>query len=151
MNDFESALNDLLVDTFNTILKYESQSLKDIGGVTVTIGEAHMIDAIARLDPPVTISQVAARMQLAMPTTTIAVKKLEQKGYVEKAASAADGRRVTLILTDQGKRVDRAHTIFHQRMVRNISSLFAPEEQTILLGAIGQLKRYFIHQTKADS
>ena len=151
MTDFESALNDLLVDTFNTILKYESQSLKNLSGISVTIGEAHTIDAIARLNPPVTVSQVADRMGLARPTMTITIKKLEQKGYIEKTTSAEDGRRVTLVLTDQGKLIDRVHSIFHQRMVRDLSALLQPEERAILLTGIGQLNRYFRGQTKGNS
>lgn len=148
MTDFEAALNDLLVDTFNTILKYESRSLKDLSGVSVTIAEAHMIDAIARLDPPVTIGRVADQMRLAKPTTTITIKKLEQKGYIEKAVCADDGRRVALILTDQGKVINRAHSIFHQRMVRDLSSALSADQQAILLAGVGQLNRYFQERTK---
>ncbi|MCL2737090.1 MAG: MarR family winged helix-turn-helix transcriptional regulator [Propionibacteriaceae bacterium] len=149
MGDFESKLNDLLVDTFNTILKYESRSLSTVMGVPLTIGEAHMIDCIARLEDQATVGQIAARMQLAMPTTTIAVKKLEQKGYVVKVPSDVDGRRVTVRLTEEGERIDRAHTIFHQRMVRNVASQFEPDQRDLLLTAIGQLNDFFQRQAKA--
>ncbi|MCL2470791.1 MAG: MarR family transcriptional regulator [Propionibacteriaceae bacterium] len=148
MADFESTLNDLLLDTFNTILKYESQSLKSIMGVTITIGEAHMLDCIARLGEQATISAIAAHMQLAMPTTTVAIKKLEQKGYVVKAPSVVDGRRVSVNLTEQGQLIDRAHAIFHRRMVLNVSRQIQPDEREVLLEAIGQLNKFFRHQTE---
>ncbi|MDR0488678.1 MAG: MarR family transcriptional regulator [Propionibacteriaceae bacterium] len=149
--DFETGLNDLLVDTFDTILKYETSALKTLLGTTLTIGEAHMIDCIARLGEKVkvTVSQIATQMQIAVPTATIAIKKMEQKGYILKKPSDTDGRSVWIELTESGKLIDRAHTIFHQRMVRNVSSQFAPEERSLLLEVISRLNQFFVRETQA--
>jgi DNA-binding MarR family transcriptional regulator len=143
VTDFEASLNDLLVATFDTILKFESESLRQIAGVSVTISEAHMLAYIAEQDGKATVSQIAANRWLAVPTVTIAVKKLEKKGYVAKAPSPVDGRRVYIRLTEQGERINRAHTILHQRMVRNISNQFQPNEKDILLSAIKKLNTFF--------
>jgi DNA-binding MarR family transcriptional regulator len=151
--DFETQLNDLLVDTFSTILKYEAAALTSFMGMSLTIGEAHMIDAIARLGEKAkaTVSQIAAYTQVAVPTATIAIKKMEQKGYVTKVPSDSDGRSVWIQLTDQGRVIDRAHTIVHQKMVRDVSSQFAPEERGVLLRAINQLNQFFARETKASA
>ncbi|MCL1923644.1 MAG: MarR family transcriptional regulator [Propionibacteriaceae bacterium] len=151
--DFELQLNDLLVDTFSTILKYEAAALTTFMGVSLTIAEAHMIDAIARLSEKAkaTVSQIAAHMQVAVPTATIAIKKMEQKGYLTKVPSDTDKRSTWIQLTDQGRVIDRAHTIFHQKMVRDVSSEFAPEEQGVLLKAINRLNEFFSQEAKASA
>ncbi len=143
MTDFETSLNDLLMDTFDSILKYESQSLKNIAGVSITIAEAHMIANIAKQKGRATVSQIAVDRQLAVPTVTIAVKKMEQKGYVTKVPSADDGRRAYIRLTSLGERIDKAHTALHQRMVRNISKQFQPSEKAVLLSTIRKLSTFF--------
>jgi len=145
---FEESLNDLLVDTFNTILKYEEQSLKAIADIPITIGEAHLLECIARLNNEATVSQIAAQMQLAMPTITIAVKKLESKGYVVKVPWEDDGRRSYVRLTASGEVINRAHTIFHHRMVRNIADQFNEPEKEILLRAVTKLSDFFAHQIR---
>jgi DNA-binding MarR family transcriptional regulator len=147
--EFETSLNDLLVATFDTILKYETQSLATIAEVPVTIAEAHLIACIADKPEEATVSGLAANMQLAAPTITIAVKKLEQKGYVAKVPHGGDGRRWYIRLTDQGRRIDRAHTLFHRRMVRKVAEQFSDQERELLLGVIGRLNEFFQHQTGA--
>ncbi|MDR0783041.1 MAG: MarR family transcriptional regulator [Propionibacteriaceae bacterium] len=148
MDAFEGSLNDLLVDTFDAILKYESRSLTSLLGGQVTIAEAHMLAYIARQQNQATVSKIAAGLKIAVPTTTIAVKKLQQKGYVTKVPCAADGRRSYICLTKQGERIDRAHSIFHQRMVRSISNQLKPSEKEVLLAVIDKLNAFF-SETKA--
>ncbi len=143
MTEFETSLNDLLTETFDAILKYESESLKNIAGVSITIAEAHMLAYIARSKGQATVSQIAADRRLAVPTVTIAVRKMEQKGYVSKVPSTEDGRRTYIRLTSLGERLDKAHTTFHQRMVRNISKQFKPSEKAVLLSTIRKLSTFF--------
>lgn len=143
MDDFERSLNDLLVDTFNYILKYEETSLKAISEVPITVSEAHMIESIAKSGGSSTVSNISAFLGIAMPTATIAVKKLESKGFVSKVTSVEDGRCSIITLTDLGKKVDRAHSIFHKRMVRNISNNFNEKEKNVLLSSIEKLSGFF--------
>jgi DNA-binding MarR family transcriptional regulator len=148
VDQFETSLNELLMDTFDTILKYESQSLKRLVGDSITIAEAHMIAYIAGQDGQATVSQIAADRRLAVPTITVAVKKLERKGYVVKVPWPHDGRRSYVRLTEEGERVNRAHSLLHQAMVRNISDHFQPQEKAVLLSAITKLNVFFSGLTK---
>jgi DNA-binding MarR family transcriptional regulator len=149
MADFETSLNDLLVDTFYSILKYESAALSKIAGVSVSINEAHMIEFIASCGEQATISLITAQMQLAMPTVTVAVQRLQRKGFVTKVPCQEDGRRSYIRLTEQGERINRAHSIFHRRMVRDVSGQFGAPEKDVLLQAIQRLSDFFKDQTKA--
>jgi len=143
MNDFENSLNDLLVETFNFILKYEESSLKTISAASVTVSEAHMIEAIANNGGSSTVSDISILLNIAMPTATVAVKKLERKGFVIKVPCPEDGRRFIITLTALGQKVDKAHKIFHRKMVRNISNGFAENEREVLLTAIRKLSEFF--------
>jgi len=144
MRDFEINLNHVLVDTFNFILKYEETSLKKILNIPVTITEAHIVDAVGkRFDMKSTVSEIANVLGVSMPTATVAVKKLERKGFVLKSPCGVDARRSIISLTDMGKKIERAHRVFHEKMVRNISRQFNGDEKDILLKAITKLSAFF--------
>ena len=150
MDDFEKSLNHVLVDTFNMILKFEESSLKKIVSVPVTITEAHMIEAIGTQEnEETTVSDISSLLGISMPTTTIAIKKLESKGFIKKAPCATDGRRTIISLTEMGKRVNRAHNIFHRRMVKNISKQLKENEKEVLYGAVVKLSEFFKDKVEA--
>ena len=140
----------MLVDTFNNILKYEETSLKAIMNIPITITEAHMIEAVGRQEnEEATVSKIASLLNIAMPTATIAVKKLESKGFIKKAPCDTDGRCTIISLTDLGKKIDRAHRLFHEKMVRNISRQFLDSEKEVLLTAIDKLNEFFKAKVEA--
>ena len=150
MNAFEQSLNHLLVDTFNYILKYEETSLKKNLRVPVTITEAHMIEAVGnQVNQETTVSGIASLLGIAMPTATVAVKKLEHKGFIKKIPCANDGRSTIISLTELGKKIERAHRLFHERLVRNISRQFADVEKEVLLHAVKTLSDFFKEKVEA--
>ncbi|MDR0490197.1 MAG: MarR family winged helix-turn-helix transcriptional regulator [Oscillospiraceae bacterium] len=144
MDDFEKNLNHVLVETFNYILKYEETSLKKVLDVPVTITETHIIEAVAKQDGnETTVSKIAALLNIAMPTATVAVKKMESKGFISKGPCKSDGRRTIVSLTETGRKIEKAHSLFHMQMVRNISKQFADAEKDVLLKVVTMLKEYF--------
>lgn len=149
MTEFEGTLNDVLVDTFNCILKYEENSLKAISSTSVTVVEAHIIEVIGQGNEEMTVSEIAACLDIATPTATVAIKRLERKGLVLKLPCISDGRRWLVQLTELGKKIDRAHRIFHRRMVRNISGSFSNAEKEVLLSALKKLKKFFQEEVEA--
>ena len=151
MDDFEFNLNKVLVETFNCVLKYEETALKKILGARVTIAEAHMIEAIGKQESSgeATVSNIAAILNIALPTATVAVRKLERKGFLKKVSCAKDGRRTIISLTDMGKKIEKAHQIFHARMVRNISAQFVDDERQVLMQTIKTLNEFFRAKVEA--
>jgi len=150
VDDFEKSLNHVLVDTFNLILKFEESSLRKIVSVPVTISEAHVIEAIgAQENEETTVSEISSLMGISMPTTTIAIKKLESKGFIKKVPCAKDGRRTIISLTEMGKKVNRAHNLFHRRMVKNISKQLMENEKEVLYGAVVKLSEFFKEKVEA--
>jgi len=150
MDNFEKSLNNVHVDTFNSILKYEEKSLKRIVSIPVTITEAHMLEAVGeKEDEGTTVSDVASILGVSMPTATVALKKLESKGFINKEPCARDGRRMIVSLTDMGKKINRAHSLFHKRMVKNISNQFPDTEKDALFKAVTRLNNFFKERVEA--
>jgi len=150
MDDFENSLNNVLVETFNSILKFEESSLKNIVSVPVTITEAHMIEVIGTLEKKeATVSEIASVLNVSMPTATVAVKKLESKGFITKVPCVKDGRRAIINLTELGKKIYKAHNLFHKRMVRNISRQFQETEKEVLYRAVTKLNEFFREKAEA--
>ena len=143
MDAFETSLNSLLVDTFNYILRYEETALKAILNSPVTVTEAHVLEAVGKQSDGATVSEIAAALYIALPTATVAVKKLESKGFVTKTSCSADARRFIVNLTDKGKWINKAHELFHRRMVKNISREFSDAEKNVLLCAVQKLSAFF--------
>ena len=142
MNKFEESLNNILVDTFNFILKYEEMSLQKFLHVPVTITEAHMIDAMAK-EEKTTVSKLASLLEIAIPTATVAAKKMEKKGFIQKTPCEKDARRTILSLTETGQKIARGHRLFHEKMVRHISRQFEETEKDVLLRAVNTLSEFF--------
>lgn len=143
MRDFEDTLNDILVDTFDNILKYEQKSLLRISDTPITVTEAHLLQAVAKNGGEANVSELSNMLKVTLPTTTVAIKKLESKGFLEKRTAQDDKRKTIITLTLAGQKVQRAHSIFHRRMIRNISSGFTPEEKQVLISSMGKLSDFF--------
>ncbi len=147
MDSFSIALNDLLVNTFQTILKLEEEALRNMNGDKLSISELHMLEAIHK-DPEKgrTITDIAQDLSITLPTVTVAVGKLAQKGYVKKHKGREDGRTVHVILTEEGRRAEASHRFFHRRMVQAVAKDFAPEEREALLKGLTNLQLFFQRQ-----
>lgn len=144
LNAFERELNDILVDTFRTILRVEEDALKSTGMTDLSISEMHLLESVGKNHSEGrTISDIAQELSVTLPTVTVAINKLEKKGYVQKVKSGADGRMVFVTLTRLGQKMDRVHRYFHEQMVRNISSEMEEEEKRILTMGIVKLNQFF--------
>ena len=150
MDPFSVALNDLLVNTFHTILKLEEQTLKSMSGEKLSISELHMLESIHK-EPEKgrTITDIAQDLSITLPTVTVAINRLAQKGYVRKHKGREDGRMVHVLLTEDGRRAEAAHRFFHRRMVRAISQDIPQEEREVLLKGLRNLLVFFTRQEQS--
>lgn len=140
---FEKELNDLLVDTFRSILKVEEDTLKQ-SKVDLSISELHLLEAVGKnQEEGRTISEIAQEMDITLPSVTVAINKLSKKGYVQKVRNSQDGRMVFVTLTKQGCKMDHVHRYFHEQMVRKVSAGLSEEEKRILALGIAKLDRFF--------
>ncbi len=151
MDEFSSRLNDLLVDTFRSILKVEEQMLQKHLTLNLSISEMHLIESVGKGgDEGLTISSIAEDLSISLPSVTIAINKLQSKGYVEKERSGEDSRMVYVKLTRNGKRVDTLHRHFHEAMVEGIAEGLNEEERNTLTSGIVKLNAFFKHTLRPE-
>lgn len=135
-------LDELLSGTFNSILRVEEQSLQNRITDGLTITEVHTIVAVGyRESNPMNV--VASRLDVTLATLNSAVNKLAKKGYVKRERSSSDKRKMLVSLTVEGRKVYRAHRLFHKEMVEEALAELTEEEECVLARALGKVKRFF--------
>jgi len=148
-DDFGEQLNELIVYTFHSILRVEERVLQESGSTDLTMSEMHLIEAVSLLQhAKATVSDLAAYLQVTLPSVTVAVNKLQAKGYLAKVRATSDARKVYVALTDLGEAVNEYHTLFHRRMVAAISRNFTPQEKGVLLQGVVKLSEFFENLSK---
>lgn len=144
MDLFSEQLNDILVDTFRSILKVEEQLIKSSGKIDLSISELHLIESVGKnKEKGKTISDIADDLNITLPSVTVAINKLVKKGYVQKVKCENDGRMVYVSLTKLGKKMDAVHQYFHITMVRSVSKDLLEEEKNAMLKGIVKLNDFF--------
>ena len=99
-------INELLVGTFNSILRVEEGVLRNRLTEGLTIAEIHTIHAIG-LQGASPMNVVASRLNVTLATCTTAIGKLVDKGFVKRTRSDADRRQVLVSLTKEGRQAYR--------------------------------------------
>jgi len=144
MDSFAVALNNILVEVYHNILHLEEQALKNSNKIQLSISEMHLIEVVGeKAETGCTISEIARKLKITRPSATIAVNKLEKKGYVEKFNCENDGRFVRVHLTKEGSKINAFHSYYHHNMVKEISEEFTEEEKVNLIKVIERLNNYF--------
>lgn len=142
-------LNTMLVDIFNQVLKVEALSVSFLATEKLTLSEVHTMDAIGT-EKTCPMSLVAEQLGVTISTLTIAVNKLTGKGFVTRARGESDRRVVYISLTDSGKRVVRAHRLFHQRLVHAIADGLTEEKRQLLFSMLQQILSVLSHQKTVE-
>lgn len=144
MDEFDTELNNVLVNTFKSILKVEEVSLKNKGLKDLSISEMHLLEAVGKnRDNGRTVSELAQDLFITLPSVTNAINKLEKKGYVQKNKSSEDGRVVYIVLTRLGKKIDSVHRYFHEQMIRKIGKELTKGEKQIFLKGLKNINDFF--------
>jgi len=90
------------IDIISHLATNEFERLLPEGFTNAQFG---VLNRLLRLNTEETIGELAAAFQVAQPTMSSTVKKLEQKQYVELYTSANDKRTKHVRITPQGKKV----------------------------------------------
>jgi DNA-binding MarR family transcriptional regulator len=144
MDPFSTQLNDMLVNTYRSVLAIEEAMLMSFSGENLSISEMHTIEAIGAAGPDGrTITDIAQALAISPPSVTMMVKRLEHKGFVAKSKCMKDGRRTYVSLTELGRRADISHRYFHRQMVRSVGRSILEEEKAALLHGLKMLNEFF--------
>ena len=143
MDRFYVELNDLFVTTYRLIERVEEVALRDLSDAKLTISEMHLIECIGGAGTEGRIlADIAQELEISPPSATVAVKRLEKKGYVTKDRCAQDARRIHVRLTKEGQRAEIAHRYFHRKMARAVAAKMDETERAVLFGSIQKLNDF---------
>jgi len=76
---------------------------------------------IAEMNNP-TLSELARHMKRSKPSVTIAVGKLERKGYIKRVQADDDRRSFHIHLAEKGKRFNEAQKITENKFYEKINN-----------------------------
>ena len=131
---------------YDSIRRLEEQLLSQ-SGQQLSISELHILETVwQRRLSGCSISDIAQEHQVTLPSMTIAVKKLEKKGYVVKRRSDTDGRVVYVELTRMGEKVNSMHRYFHEHLIRAFIKDVDAEQRPVLLSALHNMTSFIKHQ-----
>ena len=150
MQKFTEMLNDMLVAVYHKVLRVEEEFLQSGIGSGLTIREMHMIECVGKAGAEGrTLSGMAEFLDVARPSVTVSVRKLEQKGFLLKNGCTHDGRVTRVTLSREGRKVYMHHMRFHMLMVKEMESGLCEEEKNALAQAMGKLDRFFEKRIEA--
>ncbi len=143
-NEFCDQLNDLLLNAYNTLAELEEKKIQKNAHLNISLAQLHLMQAIGKYgEGEATISDIAKDLSFAVPTVTVAINKLEKKGYVIKQRSREDKRVVYVTLSRQGRKIDDVHRYIHKKMSRELAKNFDDEEQVLLLKGLEKMIAFF--------
>ena len=145
MDNFSAQLNDLLVGAYHSIGKLEELSLKSVKSVDLSISELHLLEAIEKAMPRAIPSASWPRIWNYPAVGDRRHKKLEKKGYAQKIRSDSDARRVHVILTRRGRKMEAMHRYFHRQLVCALLSSMEEGEKQQLFRAMQKLNAFIQH------
>jgi DNA-binding MarR family transcriptional regulator len=100
--------------------------------------QASILDHLDEIDPT-TVNDLARHMGVTPATMSIAIDRLEGKGYVARARDAADRRRVHVRLTSAGVRVRDSASVLDPPRVEALIATLTEEERTAALRGLALL------------
>jgi DNA-binding MarR family transcriptional regulator len=92
------------------------------------------------------MTQVARGLKISVSALTIAMNKLEKKGYVRRERDSEDHRIVKVSLTPSGLEAFEYHDAFHKKMVNDALAQLTSEERKVLKKTLIKLDAYFARE-----
>jgi DNA-binding MarR family transcriptional regulator len=145
--EYKRVVNEILVDIFNDILKVEHKAIDAFAPTPLTMSEMHIIEAVGKM-PDLQMSDIARNLRVTLPTLTVSVDRLEEKGYIQRRRSPHDRRCVTIILTAKGQKAFDDHGAFHEQMVDALFEDLGIDKMPVLMESLSKLRDFF--KQKAD-
>lgn len=103
----------------------------------------HQATVLAHLDrvASVTLTELAGRIGVALPTMSLLIDRLVRGGLVRRERDPADGRRVALRLTGAGARAAASRSLLDPDRVRALLDVLTAEERSIGVDGLVTLAR----------
>ncbi len=145
LHECKQVINELLVDIFNDILKLEHKTIEGLAGNALTMSEMHILEAIGN-NPNAQMSDIARKLRITLPTLTVSVQRLEDKGFITRQRHGSDRRKVTAELTETGRMAYDHHAQYHEQMMEALFSKLDLDKMPVLMDSMSMLRDFFKSQ-----
>jgi DNA-binding MarR family transcriptional regulator len=100
--------------------------------------QASILDHLDELEPT-TVMDLAAHMGVTAATMSLAIDRLERKGYVVRLRDAKDRRRVHVRLTTAGVRIKGASSVLDPERVQRLMARLSDTDRRRAIEGLGLL------------
>ena len=116
----------------------------------LSVSEIHTLVAVGRHTPK-TMSTIAQDLLINVSTLSIAINKLEKKGFVVRIRDDADRRIVRISLTEKGRAALERHEQFYYRIVDEAIRDMDNQQKRVLVRSMGRHGRLFFRKTESGA
>ena len=106
-------------------------------------------------NPGIRIHEAADALGVSTPTASVAIRKLEQQGWLRRQGDPEDGRAARLFLSKKASLIAQRAKAFRSRRISEFMSALSDKEQdqllTLLEKAISHLESKHTSKVKAGS
>lgn len=136
----------LMLQIFNMVVKTEETALKETANShNLSVAEMHTLVAVGKHDPD-TMTNIASKLLINVSTLSIAINKLEKKGYVERIRTEEDRRVVRIKLTNKGRKALETHEKFYFDMVEEACGDMDEQEKRIFIQSLENMSEFFMQK-----
>lgn len=143
---FLKKLKSQFLNIFLLVQKSEDLAIKELKtGSDLSVSEMHTLVAIGRKQPK-PMSEVAAELFISVSTLSIAISKLESRGYVRRIKSEADRRVVRITLSAKGRRALEEHEQFYFDLIEAYMRDMTEAEKKEAVNTLTHIQNLLINQ-----
>ena len=140
MERTDESIVSYMENIYHSFHKLEDQSLTSKRH-QLSINEWHILDRIGQ-KTKLRIGELAAAAGVTLASMTVAIDKLEKKGFLYRERAPDDRRGVLIVLTRRGQAAYIIHRRFHKAMLDVMLDGLTEQEVTLLAEAFAKLERF---------
>jgi DNA-binding MarR family transcriptional regulator len=145
----ENSLDQLLKTIIHTFDSMEEEMKEKSELMELTSRQIFCIEQIKSLQNP-NLSELAEIMNIAKPSMTVMINRLEKNRLVQKVQSDSDRRTAHLHLTEKGEKAASLHEELHAKISEILVSDLTDSEQEILIVLLNKAIRTLKIKTRVD-
>lgn len=131
-------LNETLVEFFDRFTSWESSVVES---EKMKISDAHAIEILGHYGR-MNMKELAGRLGITTGTTTIAVDRLERKGFARRVRAEHDRRSYIIELTEEGIMAYEEHHRHHLNLASEIASILGKEDTQAFIGILQKINEH---------
>ncbi|MBN1950244.1 MAG: MarR family transcriptional regulator [Bacteroidales bacterium] len=128
----EQSLEQILNTILHSSEMLEDEMKQDSDLKDLTQRQLYCIELIHEMQNP-TLTELALKMNIAKPSMTVMIERLDKKGLIRKVIPDTDRRTAHVHLTQKGEQAALLHTQLHRQISAMLTADLTESEQQILM------------------